>query len=598
MWQRASATQRWAVAVAVGALVLVAIDVWWFMRYRDGFPLNVDEAGYTMIGVIDYLGLKGGGLHGWWEAVQTQTPNAPLLPALTSLLLLVKPGVTTGFATLTGFMVLLTFASYGIGTRLAGPRLGALAALVTATLPGTFTFAREYVFALPAAALLACAVFALLQSDGLRRRRWAIACGAALGLMLLARTMTVAFVPGVLAAAVLAALLRGRGDLRNRILNLGLLVLAGAAVAATWYWRNLQPVIDYLTNYGYGAQSKYYGAEHSLLSWGRLRLEAEKMIYDDLLVPIAALVFVALVAIAVVVVRRLLDSGERRGGLERLAGSDAFSVFLVIAAGYAALTSSQNGGNGFTLPISVLLPPLAVIALRRFRAATVPVVALLGLITALNLVAYSNLSDDFSKPRLVEVPAFGQLPWVNGVPHTVGAIRVQVPGSESHFDAREKGWLRIDEQLADLMLESSPPEAPLPLATFASRNRVISTNSVGLAGVLKYHRSIPFTQLNAEPNDSVANYVKQLGPEFGSPSVLITMSRNTEDFPPLITQSRAEAAAKQAGFVRTNTFELPDGRELYVWKRDTPPAEPVDPKSPSPAPSPSSATSASASRRD
>ena len=86
-------------------------------------------------------------------------------------------------------MVLLTFATYGIGERLAGPRLGALAALVVATSHGTFIFAREYIFALPTAALLACAMYALLRSERLEIRRWAIACGAALGLMVLARTM-------------------------------------------------------------------------------------------------------------------------------------------------------------------------------------------------------------------------------------------------------------------------------------------------------------------------------------------------------------------------------------------------------------------------
>lgn len=570
MWQRTSSGQRWALVVAFGALLLVAIDVWWFLTYRDGFPLNVDEAGYTTIGVVDYLGLKGGGLHGWWEAIQTQTPNAPLLPALTSILLLIKPGVLTGFAALAGFIVVLAFASYGTGERLAGPRLGALAALVTAALPGTIIFAREYVFALPTAALLACAVCALLRSDALRLRRWAIACGVALGLMLLARTMAVAFVPGVLVAAGVTALARGRGDYRNRLFNLGLLLLSGAAVAATWYWRNLQPVLDYLTNYGYGSQSKFYGAEHSLLSWAKLHTVAEKMVFDDLLVPIAALLFAGLLAIAVVAIRRLLDSEDRRRELLQLAGSDAFAVLIVVLAGYAALTSSQNGGNGFTLPISVLLPPLAVIALRLFRRATVPVVALLGLITALNLAATSTLWDDVSKPRLVEVPGFGEMPWVGGVPHTVGAIRVQVPGSLSHFDDRDHGWTRIDGELA-AEVESLGSGSLPPVAAFASRNRVISSNSVGLAAVLKAHRGIPFAQLNAEPNDSVATYKHELSaPEFGLPTVLITMSRNTDDFPPLVTQSYAATAARGLGFRRVRRFELPDGRSLYVWQKDAP----------------------------
>jgi 4-amino-4-deoxy-L-arabinose transferase-like glycosyltransferase len=584
MWQRTSAAQRWALIVAVGVLVLVAIDFWWFLHYRDGFPLDVDEAGYTTIGLMDYLGYQNGGLHGWWEAVQTQTPNAPLLPALTSIPLLVQPGVMAGFATLTGFVVVLAFATYGIGERLAGPKLGALAALIAATLPGTFLFAREYVFALPTAALLACAVCALVRSDGLRLRRWAIACGVALGLMLLARTMAVAFVPGVLVAAVVMVIARGRDDLSNRLLSLGLLIITGAAVAATWYWRNLQPVLDYLTNYGYGNQSQYYGDETSLLSWKRLSTVAERMIFSDLLVPIAALVFAGLLAVGFVAIRRVLDSHDRRAELIRFAGSDALAVLIVFVAGYAALTSSQNGGNGFTYPLAVLLPPLAVIALRYFRVAAVPALALVAAITLANLAATSTLWDDLSKPRLVDVPAFGHLPWIGGVPQAVGAIRVQAPGSESHFDERDHGWTRVDEELADVLLEPLGPGGTQPLATFASRNRVTSTNSVQLAAVLRAHRTIPLTQIVAEPTDSVANYTRQLGPEFGSPSVLVTMSRNTEDFPPEITQAYAETAAKKLGFRRIRTFELPDGRSLYVWQKRAA-ASPA----PSPHPAPLSA---------
>lgn len=567
MWLRASAAQRWAVVVALGALVLVAIDIWWIATYRQGFPLNVDEAGYTSIGLIDWIGLETNGLHGWWEAVQTQTPNAPLLPALTSILLVFKPGVMTGFATLAGFMVVLIFAAYGIGERLAGPRLGALAALVTGALPGTIIFAREYVFALPTAAMLASAVFALLRSDGLRLRRWAIACGAVLGLMLLSRTMAVAFVPGVLVAAGVTMMVRGSGDYRNRILNLVLLLLAGALVAATWYWRNLQPVIDYLTNYGYGNQAQYYGAQHSLLSWERLRAVAERMTFDDFLVPLAALVFAGLLAIAFVAARRLRDSDDRRAELMRLAGSDAFAILVVVAAGYAALTSSQNGGNGFTLPLSVLLPSLAVLSLRFFRVAVAPVVALLAAIAVVNLAATSTIWDSVSTPRTVAIPGFGQLPWIGGIPHTVGAIRVQVPGSLSHFDESDHGWTRVDAELAD-ELETLGAEGLPPVTAFGSRNRLISTNSVGLAAILKAHRGIPFTQLNAEPSDSVATYKRQLSaPEFGLPTVLLTMSRNTEDFPPLVTQSYAETAAKQLGFGKVRSYELPDGRKLYVWQK-------------------------------
>jgi Dolichyl-phosphate-mannose-protein mannosyltransferase len=569
----ASERLRWALLVGALALALVAFDAWWIATHRHGYPLDVDEAGYTAIGLVDYFGLREGGLDGWWDAVQTQAPHAPLVPAITSLLLIVKPGVLEGYGTLIGFLVLLVFATYGIGERLAGPRLGALAAFVVGASPGAFAFTREYVFALPTAALLSAAVYALLRSDGLRLRRWAIACGAALGLMLLARTMAVAFVPGVLVAGVLSAAVRAwlaqenTASIGGRALNLGLLVATGAAVASTWYLRNMQSVVDYLTDYGYGTQSNYYGAEQSLVSWSRLRAVAERMAGEDLLALFAGLVLLGLVALGVAVVQRVVAASDRRRELCSLAGSDAMTVAFVFIAGYAALTSSQNAGNGFTFPISVLLPPLAVIALCRYRTATAPVVVSIAAIGILNVAAATNLSEDLSRPRLVSVPGFATIPWIDSTPNAVGAIREQVPGSPIRFESQDRGWIEIDRQLARMSRTVIPPGRS-PIVAFASRHRAISTNSVGLASLLEFRQGLPMMQLSAEPEDSVASYARQLSDQaFGPPGALVTTSTSVGDFPPLITQRYAETAARRLGFRQIRTIALPDGRELRVWVR-------------------------------
>jgi 4-amino-4-deoxy-L-arabinose transferase-like glycosyltransferase len=556
---------RWLLAVVVGCLVLAAFNIWWVATYRHGYPLDVDEAGYTMIGLNDYFGLEFHGLHGWWEAVQTQTPNAPLLPAITSLVLVFSPGVLQGFGVLIVFGALLTLATYGIGERLAGPRLGAIAALAVATSQGTFIFTREYIFALPTAAFLACAVYALLRSDAMRLRGWAIACGAAVGLMLLSRTMAIAFVPGVVVAAGLLVLTRRRDDLWPRLLNLGLAVLSGVLVAATWYWRNLSPVWDYLTNFGYGTQAQYYGESDSTLSWDRFKSVTNRMIQSDLLVPLAVLIFAGLVALGVLLFVRLRDSDDRRTELGRILGSNALAVFLVAAAGFAGLMTSQNGGNGFSYPIAILLSPLAVVALRRFQAATIPVALLVVAIAVVNIVAHSTVSDEMARARNVAVPLLGELPWVNGEEHAVSAVRVQVPGPLNHFASQDQGWTDADAELADL-LQSEVEQGRVGLITFAMRNRVISTNSVGLASVLDHHVGLPLTQIVAEPTDTVANYRRQLtDPELGLPTALVTMSTEAGDFEPLVTQKKVEAAAKPLGFRLIHTIPLPDGRQARVW---------------------------------
>ena len=570
--RRLSSAQRWAIVVGVGCLVLAAIQVWWVAKYRHGYSMDVDEAGYTMIGLNDYFGLENHGLHGWWSAVQSQTPNAPLLPATTSLVLLVSPGVLQGFGVLIAFGVLLTMASYGIGERLAGPRLGAVAALAVATSQGTFLFTREYIFALPTAAWLACAVYSLLRSDGMRSRLWAIACGACVGLMLLSRTMSVAFIPGIVVAAAVLVLARRRDDLGQRLLNFGLSVAAAFLVAVTWYWHNLDPVIDYLTSFGYGSQAQNYGEENSPLSWARFKDVLERMIQSDLLVPLFLLILAGLVTLGVLLVLRLRDSEDRRATLWEIAGSDVLAVFLISAAGFAALMSSQNGGNGFTYPVAMLLPPLALAAVRRFRVAAIAATVAVCAIAAVNLVASSALWEDAAKTRNVEVPILGdELPWISGEAHAVASVREQVPGPLSHFSTRDEGWTDVDAQLADLLLSPIAPEGDPRLTAFASRNRVISTNSVGLAGLLRHHVSIPFTQLLAEPSDAVATYERQLvGPELGEPTAVITTSTEAGDFEPLVTQSKVEAALQNTGFALVREVPMPDGRSARVWVKGSP----------------------------
>ncbi len=565
---------RWLAIVALGMFALVAFDLWWVTVYRHNYPLTIDEAGYIAFALADHAGFQSGGVHGWWESFQSHAPYAPLVPAVTSFLYVVKAGVLEGFGVLIGFMALLTFATYGIGERLAGPRLGALAALVVAIAPGTFVFTREYVFAIAVAALLSSAVYALLRSDGLRSRTWAVASGVTLGLMLLARTMTIAFLPAVFVAAVASALMKARyderhsGHLADRAVNLALMAVTTAAVAATWYARNFQVVFDYLTSYGYGSKSSYYGSDHSLLSWTRWRDVADRMTTTDLLVPLGALLLVGLLALAVLTVHRLLAAEDRRAVLVAIAKSDAFSVAIVFAICYVVLTSSRNGGEGFTFPISVLLPPLAVMALRRARigiaALAVGAVLVIG---GLSVASNTNLSDSLAKSREVSVPGFGSLPWIDGTPHAIRAIRAQVPGPASRFAARDRAWYEANQAVAEEVFRLEEAGAPQPVA-FSSHNVALNTSSVLLAGELVRRTEIWFAQLTPEPDDSVATYERELSSaEFGMPGILVTMSRNTGDFDPLITQHYAEKAARRVGFHKVRTMTLPDGRLLRLWVR-------------------------------
>lgn len=563
---------RWGLLVLGVAVLLAVLDVWWVHHYRSGYPFDIDEAGYTTFGFIDYFGLHYGGINGWWEAIQHQPTFAPLVPALTSLTLHFDQSVLNGFVVLAFFALVLTLFAYLLATYLVGPRLGAFAALVTATLPGVFAFSREYIFALPTATFLLISVYAIVRSDGLRRTWWSVGCGVAIGLMLLSRTMAIAYVPGILLAGVVPALLRAdRSELVRRALNLVLTMVVAAAVAATWYARNIGSVVEYLTSYGYGHQSQFYGAQHATISWGRFRSVAEHMITEDLYLPLATIAIIALIALAVAAIVRLRGSSDPRATLRRLAASDAFSVCIVFIVGYGALMSSQNGGDGFTVPITVLLPTITVVALRLYPRATVPAVAVVGLIALFNVVSMATIWKWASEGRYTNVPGLAEsLPIVKGEPKTVFAIRQQFPGSEIEFGPRDALWLRADRKLDGILASFYGPQGEPPVVAFASRNRALNSNTLQLASIQKYQRGIPLEQfeIEEESEDTVAEYRKLLGEDgAGTATVLLTMSSEENDFPVPITQAKAEAAGRQLGFRKATSMTLPDGRELRIWRK-------------------------------
>jgi hypothetical protein len=186
-------------------------------------------------------------------------------------------------------------------------------------------------------------------------------------------------------------------------------------------------------------------------------------------------------------------------------------------------------------------------------------------VAAINLLAHSNISDDLSEPRLVDVPAFGELRWISGEPNAVGNVRQQAEGPRTRFVAEDEGYVAVDKAMAKTLLEEIAPEGTPRLVAFASRNRVVSTNSIGLASVVDHRRGIPFTQILAEP-DTVAHYEEQItGPELGEPTAVVTTSTEEGDFEPLVTQAKVEAALKNLKFRQVRQVPMPDGRRLRVW---------------------------------
>jgi hypothetical protein len=228
--------------------------------------------------------------------------------------------------------------------------------------------------------------------------------------------------------------------------------------------------------------------------------------------------------------------------------------------------TSRNGGDGFTIPIAVLLPIIAALALKRFPGATRPAIGALVVICLFNTLSATTIWGWASKRQRIDIPALSrEQPWSNGAPSAVLAIREQSPGPEWKFVKKDEGWPRADRRLVGLIENLAAAEGRPAVTAVAIRSWDLNTNTIQLAALVKLQRGIPLVGLTAEEGDTSAAYKRQL--EGSGANTLVTASSEAKDFAPVVTQVLAEKAGRELGFRRRRTVDLPNGRTMWVWTK-------------------------------
>jgi Dolichyl-phosphate-mannose-protein mannosyltransferase len=568
----------WHSAAALAALLLslAAVHLWWLDRFRRGFPLDIDESGYLWFSFVQHEALREDGPLGLFREFQGEGWVGPLLPSITAFLEL--PGgsrqIVPSIAVQLLFLAVLVLASYGIGSRLLDRRAGLLTAVVVATTPAILDFVRTYHLVIPSAAMYSLATYALLASDRLRRRSWAVGWGVALGLTLLSRSMIVAFLPALVLAAVWV-LVVDRADVRR----IGNLVLGLAALTGTtllWYATSWRPIFDYLTSFGYGAESPGH-AGRTPFSIGFWTDELVGTVDLSLYLPLAAVILAVLALGAIGGLLRLVRSPSTAAALRawsaRAARSDAIVPGFVVAEGYLALTSSSNDGTGFVVPLlPSLIALVVVVALRLpWRRVRVGLVAALSVVAVFNVVMKADVVTPVSEARTVDVPLFGRATLTNGRgffhQHLVNDACYELGPPTRWLPDSERGWLVAFREavspLAGVRRSDREPRMYLALS-----EPVLNTSAVRLAAIRDGHQGGVFEKVDTGGDDTVDAYRRLLAAAM--PDLLVTASREGCHFGPPITQRLVEGAAVSLGYRPVRRLPLPDGRQLRVWAAQPP----------------------------
>jgi 4-amino-4-deoxy-L-arabinose transferase-like glycosyltransferase len=565
------------ISVLTISVLFIIVNVIWIWLFRRGQLFDIDEAGYFSISLVYFHAFMAHGFIGWLKAIESPGIQAPATTALTSLVYVIfGPRIFTGFFVIILSGIVTIIASYYLGKVVGGRRLALITAILVATSPIIINYARDYNFALPAAAVTTIALLAMVCSDHFANIKWAIIFGICLGLMPLTRTMTIAFIPGLVVAAAICTV--SKSDNRQRRLSImGMSLIIGIAIAAIWLIPSGPLVLHYLASFGYGSRvAEYARASHqsqgllrNLTSWK----ETIQYFIEYIYLPDLAFILTGFALLLIAFARVIFTKGWRQAGLVILS-SKMLPLVLLVVEGLLAITSSQNKGSGFQAPIlpaMLLISAWAMLQLSSRRSWNLIVVGIIIIVSTMSLVPLLYLTAPTARTCVVNVPFLGLATVTDGR----GVIQIYESGGGYNTQNPD---VPINPQTAKLWIDESATTSQRltqlngsnAVTAFGFRNYLYNVNTVNLQQLLEGQSELPVTQVDPEvTGDSKAGYVQWLtNGDSAKASLLLTASGSQGDFFPVVTDKYMAAAALASGFFPIAHWSLPGGqRTVTLWKR-------------------------------
>jgi 4-amino-4-deoxy-L-arabinose transferase-like glycosyltransferase len=576
----------WQPLTLAGVLCFaVSVNVWWISAHRPGLPFDIDESGYLQRAIRDGQALHASGLGGLWSALRLPDPQAPLLPMTGGVVHWITGAGPYGLLNVSQiFYVLAVVATYWAARSIMNRNWSLVAALMAASAPGVVESSRAFSMAIAATATLIAALAVQVHTRGFRSLWLTLLWGGLLGLAAVSRTIVLAFLPGLVLAAV--ATLAATRAKRRQFLHVGAGLLLGLLIAGAWYSATWHVVLRYLTSYGYGPEANRYGASRSVFSLGWWTFRLNETVNMDLFAPMAlAVLACALGGAAAWWVRRSKrqESGDRGESALRFFGKPEAVMVIFVLWGYLVLSTTDNTGALFELPFIPVVLVLAAWAASRSLRQVRPYLA--GVCVLAAAVSFAGMSDALpgtsSASRSVSVGWFsvtafdGRGTLLGYAGKAGGACRPRIPcvrsGTMPGENAYLAEWLAPSQSMATLLHATAAQHGCDPVVFFATEDPLFNTNTVDLDYQLRFSTALPTGLLKARDEVGGEGALRQLNdPELGQPNLVITGRPSAEDptFSPTVGYRFAIQALRADGFVAVAGLRLPDRRVMTVWWKD------------------------------
>jgi hypothetical protein len=378
--------------------------------------------------------------------------------------------------------------------------------------------------------------------------------------------MTVAFIPGFALLSLVHVAVSG--NKRRSVVGVLCGTAAGVVVAGPWYVAQGANIWQYLTSYGYGAQSLSAGSNSGTLSGGAWVTFFQENINRYIGLPLTLVLVFGALALAAKWVAAF--RGDQRFAWVRLLSSSWFYLAVLVAEGLLALESSRNTGTGFLAPLVPSMFVLAVSAVFTIAAPRLAGIAVTAIgILCLSLPSYiakMALSGPAHQPVTLLMPGLGQVVVIDG--RDFYDTYVADGGEGDVSDPSGRKWAVANNRLANVVDSFVARHRGSGSVAFAFDQGLLNTNTFLLAEMSLHGTSPAVGQLSPSTPESSESYSAEITSFFGSgPGLLLVLSSPVALIPPVLNQTLVEQAARQLGFLPSTTIPLPDHSTLGMLTR-------------------------------